>query len=87
MLVVVSTRIVHQARALPSWAVWVSYVVAVLCLSGFWSAGMASVSFALWIIGAAIVLLRLSQAVRAPTTPDADTSGSAISAQAAAHCE
>lgn len=86
VLVAVTTRIAHQARALPSWAVWVSYVVAVLCLSGFWSAGMASMAFALWLIGAVIGLLRSSRAPKAPTTPDADTSGSATSAQAADHC-
>jgi hypothetical protein len=35
-----------------------SYAVAVLCLSGFWSGGMASVAFALWLIGAVIGVLR-----------------------------
>ena len=44
VLVAVTTRIAQQARALPTWAVWVSYAVAVLCLSGFWSGGMASVA-------------------------------------------
>jgi hypothetical protein len=39
----VTTRIAHRARALPTWAVWVSYAVAVLCLSGFWGADMAAV--------------------------------------------
>jgi hypothetical protein len=38
VLVAVTTRIAQQARALPTWAVWASYAVAVLCLSGFWSA-------------------------------------------------
>jgi hypothetical protein len=57
-LVAVTTRIAQQAHALPSWAVWVSYVVAVLCLSGFWSGGMASAAFALWLIGAVIGVLR-----------------------------
>jgi fatty acid desaturase len=49
----------RRARALPTRVVWVSYAVAVLCLSGFWSGGMASVAFAPWLIGAVIgVLLR-----------------------------
>ncbi len=58
VLVAVTTRIAQQARALPTWAVWVSYVVAVLCLSGFWSGGMASVAFLLWLIGAVVGVLR-----------------------------
>jgi hypothetical protein len=60
-LVAVTTRIAQQARALPTWAVWVSYAVAVLCLSGFWSGGMASVAFALWLIGAVIGVLRAAR--------------------------
>ena len=61
VLVAVTTRIAQQARALPTWAVWVSYAVAVLCLSGFWSGGMASVAFALWLIGAVIGVLRAAR--------------------------
>ncbi|NEA34840.1 hypothetical protein [Streptomyces sp. SID13031] len=74
-LVAVTTRIAQQARALPTWAVWVSYAVAVLCLSGFWSGGMASVAFALWLIGAVIGVLRAARqtppapAVRAQGAP------------------
>ena len=66
-LVAATTRIAQQARALPTWAVWLSYAVAVLCLSGFWSGGMASVAFALWLIGAVIGVLRAAR--RAPPTP------------------
>jgi hypothetical protein len=70
VLVAVTTRIAQQARALPTWAVWVSYAVAVLCLSGFWSGGMASVVFALWLIGAVIAVLRTSRrTLPAPTVP------------------
>ncbi len=58
VLVAVTTRIAQQARALSTWAVWVPYVVAVLCLSGFWSGGMGSVAFALWLVGAVIGVLR-----------------------------
>ena len=58
-LVAVTTRIAQQARALPTWTVWVSYAVAVLCLSGFWSAGMASAAFGLWILGAVIGVLEV----------------------------
>ena len=58
VMVAATTRIVQQAHALPRWAVWVSYVVAVLCLSGFWSGGMASVALALWLVGAVIGVLR-----------------------------
>jgi hypothetical protein len=83
VLVAVTTRIAQQARVVPSWAVWASYVVPVLCLSGFWSAGMASVVFALWLICAVIGLLRSSPAPEAPTTADADTTGSETSAWSA----
>jgi hypothetical protein len=67
VLVAVTTRIAQQARALRTWAVWVSYAVAVLCLSGFWSGGMASVAFALWLIGAVIGVLRAAR--RTPPAP------------------
>ena len=66
VLVAVTTRIAQQARALPTWAVWASYAVAVLCLSGFWSGGMASVAFALWLIGAVIGVLRAARAATPP---------------------
>ena len=75
VLVAVTTRIAQQVRALPAWAVWASYAVAVLCLSGFWSAGMASVAFALWLIGAVIAVLRSSRASTSSTTLGADTPG------------
>ena len=69
-LVAVTTRIAQQARALPTWAVWVSYAVAVLCLSGFWSGGMAPVAFALWLIGAVIGVLRTARRTTpAPAVP------------------
>ena len=40
VLVAATTRVAQQSRALPTWAVWVLYAVAVLCMSGFWSGGM-----------------------------------------------
>ncbi|WP_344844227.1 hypothetical protein [Kribbella ginsengisoli] len=58
VVVAVTTRIAQQAHALPRWAVWVSYAVVVLCMAGFWSGGMASVAFALWMIGAVVAVLR-----------------------------
>ncbi|MFC6163043.1 hypothetical protein [Kribbella jiaozuonensis] len=61
VVVAVTTRIAQQAHALATWAVWVSYAVAVLCLSGFWSGGMASVAFALWMVGAVIGVLRAAR--------------------------
>ena len=61
VMVAVTTRIAQRARALPTWAVWVSYAVAVLCLSGFWSGGMASVAFALWLVGAVVALMRTAR--------------------------
>lgn len=73
VLVAVTTRIAQQARALPAWAVWASYVVAVLCLSGFWSGGMASAAFALWLIGAVIGLLRAAR--RTPPAPAVPAQG------------
>ncbi len=48
-------------------AVWVSYAVAVLCLSDFWSGGMACAAFALWLIGAVIGVLRAAR--RTPPSP------------------
>jgi hypothetical protein len=46
VLVAVTTRIAHGRAPLPGWAVWASYAVAGLPLTGFWSGGMASVAFA-----------------------------------------
>jgi hypothetical protein len=73
VIVAVTTRIAQQAGALPAWAIWVSYGVAALGLTGFWSAGMATVTFAIWLIGAVIGVLRLARrtppAVPAPGTP------------------
>jgi hypothetical protein len=66
-LVAATTRITQQVHALPPWAVWVSYAVAVLCMSGFWSGGMASLAFALWLIGAVIAVLRAAR--RTPPAP------------------
>ncbi len=68
-----TTRIAQQARALPTWAVWVSYAIAVLCLSGFWTAGTASVAFALWLIGAVIGVLRAAR--RTPPAPAVPAQG------------
>lgn len=61
VVVAITTRIARQAGALPTWATWASYVVAVLCLAGFWSGGMGSVAFALWLIGAAIAMMRAAR--------------------------
>ncbi len=72
-MVAVTTRIAQQARALPTWAVWVSYAVAVLCWSGFWSGGMGSVAFALWLIGAVIGVLRAAR--RTPPAPAVPAQG------------
>ena len=70
VLVAVTTRIAQQAGVLPTWVVWLSYVVAVLCLSGFWSGGMGSVAFALWLIGAVIGVLRAARRTQpAPAVP------------------
>jgi hypothetical protein len=66
VIVAVTARIAQQARALPIWAVWMSYAVAVMCMSGFWSRGMASVAFSLWLIGAVVGVLRTAR--RSTTT-------------------
>ncbi|MEV6285624.1 hypothetical protein [Kribbella sp. NPDC051770] len=58
VVVAVTARIGQRTRTLPRWAIWTSYAVALLCLSGFWTAGTGSVAFGLWLIGAAIALLR-----------------------------
>ena len=77
VLVAVTTRIAQRARALPNWALWVSYAVVALCLTGFWSGGMASVAFGLWLIGAVIGVLRAARqtppapGLRAPGAPSA----------------
>jgi len=48
----------------------VSYAVAGFCLSGFWSGGVGSVAFALWLIGAVIGVLRAArQTPQAPSAP------------------
>lgn len=73
VMVAMTTRIAQQARALPTWAIWVSYAVAVLCLSGFWSGGIGSVAFALWLIGAAIGVLRVAR--RTPPAPAVPAQG------------
>jgi hypothetical protein len=72
-LVAVTTRIAQQAHALPTWAVWVSYAVAVLCLSGFWGADMAAVPFWLWVIGAVVGVLRAAR--RTPPAPAVPAQG------------
>ena len=72
VLVAVTARIAQQARALPTWAVWVSYAVAAVCLTGFLSGGMASVALMLWLIGAVIGVLR---AARRTPLSDAPTDG------------
>jgi hypothetical protein len=61
VMVAATTRIAQRAQALPTWAVWASYVVVVLCLIGFWTAGMGSVALGLWLVGAVIALLRASR--------------------------
>jgi hypothetical protein len=66
VLVGVTTRITQRARVLPTWAIWVSYAVAGLCLSGFWTGGMASVALALWLLGAVIGVLRAARGMPVP---------------------
>ena len=61
-MVAVTTRIAQQAHSLPTWAIWASYVVVLLCLTSFWSAGVGSVAFALWLIGAVVAVLRAASA-------------------------
>lgn len=61
VLVAATTRIAQQAGILPTWAAWTSYAVAMLCLSGFWSGGMGSVAFALWLAGAVVGMLRAAR--------------------------
>ena len=61
VLVAATTRIAQRARALPTWAIWASYAVAGRTLTGFWSGGMASVAFAMWLVGAAIGVLRAAR--------------------------
>ncbi|NIK59843.1 hypothetical protein [Kribbella shirazensis] len=78
VLIAVTTRICQRARVLPAWATWLSYAVAALCLSGFWSGGMASAAFALWLIGAVIGVLRAARrtpAVPAQRAPTRDAAG------------
>ncbi|MER7248735.1 hypothetical protein [Kribbella sp. NPDC000426] len=78
VVIAVTTRIARQAGVLPAWAMWASWVVVVLCLSGFWSGGIASVAFGLWLIGAVVGVLRAARgaaatedgvAATAPPTP------------------
>ncbi len=80
VMVAVTTRIAHQAHTLPRWAVWASYLVAVLCLTSFWNGGMASVAFALWVIGAVLGIRKVSTTADTPKhwalTHEARISGS-----------
>lgn len=69
-LVASTTRIAQQAHALPPYAVYLSYAVAILCLTGFWSGGLASAAFALWLIAAVIAVLRTAR-----RTPNLDAAG------------
>jgi hypothetical protein len=61
-MIAATTRLAQQAQALPTWAIWLSYFLAALCLTGFWSGGIASVAFALWLIGAIVAVLRSAAA-------------------------
>ncbi|MEZ5115751.1 MAG: hypothetical protein R2737_05720 [Candidatus Nanopelagicales bacterium] len=65
VMVAVTARIADKGHALPRWAVWASYLVALICLTSFWNGGLASVVFALWVIGAAIGLRRVSTTLAA----------------------
>lgn len=60
-LVAASTRIAQRAGVLPRWAIWASYFVAVLCVAGFWTGGVGSVAFGLWVIGAVVAMLRTAR--------------------------
>jgi hypothetical protein len=66
VVVAVTTRVAQRAQSLPTWAVWTSYAVAALCLTSFWNGGMASVAFALWLVGAVTGLLRVAPGPPAP---------------------
>jgi hypothetical protein len=61
VIIAVTTHLAHRANALPTWTVWTSYALATLCLTSFWTAGTASVAFALWTIGAVVGLLRVAR--------------------------
>ncbi len=80
-LVAATTRIAQQARAIPRWAGWASYVVAALCLTGFWNGGIASVALALWLVGCAIGILRSDTTPEAPGTLGVDQASMSDSAQ------
>ncbi len=75
VIVAVTTRIAQQARVLSRWAVWASYVVAALCMTGFWSGGMGSVAFGLWLIGAVTGVLRAARALSTSPTSGASSRG------------
>ncbi|NUR72809.1 MAG: hypothetical protein HOU81_18505 [Hamadaea sp.] len=64
VMVAVTARIAQQTRAASTRAVWVSYVLALVCVSGYWSMGAASVAFALWLAGAVVGMLRFSRSLR-----------------------
>jgi len=81
VLVAATTRIAQQASAMPSWAAWASYVVAVLCLTGFLSGGTASVLLGMWLIGAVIALLRTSSSSATFASPKADAPVSSTGGQ------
>lgn len=58
VVVAVTTRVLRKASVLPTWATWASYAVVLLCLVGFWTGGMCSIAFSLWVFGAVVGMLR-----------------------------
>jgi hypothetical protein len=74
-LVASTTRIAHQAHALPPYAVYHSYAISALCLTGFWTAGLASAALALWLIAAVIAVLRTARQTPSSTPPEKSDKG------------
>ncbi|MGH8895158.1 MAG: hypothetical protein ACRDWY_17925 [Actinomycetes bacterium] len=79
-----TSRAAEVAGVIPRWQAWVGYVVAFVAVFGMWTFGAALIPFALWLLAAAVALIRTSGSP-AGTTPAADQGG--VPAQAAGTVE
>jgi hypothetical protein len=73
VLVAATARIAQQARALPAWAVGGVLRHRRAVPDRLWSGGMASVAFAVWLIGAVIAVLHAAR--RTPPAPAVPAQG------------
>lgn len=77
VVVAATSRVGQRTGLLPAWAVWLGYAVALVCLFGVATYGLAMPVFGLWLLGAEIGLLRATRptaaTVRLPAQPGVPT--------------